>query len=132
MREHYYHITKPENVKSILDNGLLANEDGNIYLFEAGTYRDIRLSDDALKRYQENGIKPTKNDLIIEEKPVSHHIARNQVGLLEYALISVRRHGIKVDLEPDNVAELTARYQWICKQTKIEAKYLRFCGIFNE
>lgn len=132
MRKYYYHLTKPENVSSILNNGLLANENGEIYLYEAGTYRDIRLSDDALKRYQENGIKPTNSDLIIEEKPVSHHIARNQVFIKEYAVFSVSRYGIKVELQPDNVVELTAKFQWICKQPKIESKYLRFCGIYSE
>lgn len=132
MRKYYYHLTKPENVSSILNNGLLANEDGEIYLYEAGMYSDIRLSENAIILLKEKGIQPTNDDLIIEEKPVSHHIARNQVFIKEYAVFSVSRYGIKVELQPDNVAELTAKFQWICKQPKIESKYLRFCGIYSE
>lgn len=98
----YYHITSPENVESILKNGLKANEQGEIFIFQ---YAKITT----------NGVVNFADDCI----------AYNQVFLEKYARVEINPEGISVPLIHDNVAEPTNECQWIVKQERINPEYLR-------
>lgn len=86
-----YHITPKENVKSILKNGLLANDQNDVFLFE-----------NYLVKWH-NG----------KEVYVDEIIAANQLCLTEFALFFVNADGL--ELIKDDVAELTAEFQYIHK-----------------
>lgn len=86
-----YHITPKENVDSILKNGLIANEQNNVFLFE-----------DYLVKWH-NG----------KEVYVDEIIAANQLFLKEFALFFINADGL--ELIKDDVAELTAEFQFIHK-----------------
>ena len=86
-----YHITPKENVDSILKNGLIANEQNDVFLFE----------DYLVKWY--NG----------KEVYVDELIANNQLFLKEFALFFINADGL--ELIKDDVAELTAEFQFIHK-----------------
>lgn len=121
MKEKYYHVTDPKNVDSIVLDGLKANEDGQIFLFE---YKGI----------VEPGIGVnSKGDLVngLVVRKVADLIASNQVGLYEYALFCV--YGIGIENEPvnDDVDELCSEFQWIANQETIEPEYIEFLGIEN-
>jgi hypothetical protein len=98
----YYHITSPENVENVLKNGLKANEQGEIFIFQ---YAKITM----------NGVVNFADDCI----------AYNQVFLEKYARIEIDPEGISVPLINDNVAESTNECQWIVKQERINPEYLR-------
>lgn len=106
----YYHITenKPETIASILKEGLKADTEGCIFLFE-----NISLI--------HNDVKNTIADLIAE----------NQIFLPEYVMFEIDPKGITGELLNDNVAEFSSKWQWIVKQPKIEAKYLNLFGIYK-
>lgn len=104
----YYHITSIENHLPILLGGIESNEDGEIFLFDTWEIRN------------------TVNDRIAL---VCDFIALNQVGLFdEILIIEVNPKGIKVDPIPDNVGEMTAKFQWIVKQQKIYPSYCKVIG----
>ena len=89
-----YHITDVSNFVSIGRNGLIANEDGNVFLFENVSF--------------------TVKGIVTEPTPVADWIATNQVFLYDkYLMVEVDVDGL--DLLPDNVAEFTAPYQYIHK-----------------
>ena len=102
-----YHITNPNNVASILENGLIAkpyDEDGTkgVFLFEDKTYLSLQPllnADGSINtRY-----RPTWT--------VADKIALTQVWLKQYALFEVTVDENK--LINDNVAEHTASCQFI-------------------
>lgn len=98
----YYHITSPENVDNILKNGLKANEQGEIFIFQ---YAKITM----------NGAVNFADDCI----------TFNQLFLEKYARIEIDPEGIFVPLIHDDVAESTSKCQWIVKQERINPNYLR-------
>jgi hypothetical protein len=98
----YYHITSPENVESILKNGLKANEQGDIFIFQYAKF--------------------TKNGIV---NYVDDYIANNQKFYEKYARIEIDPEGISVPLINDNVGESTSKFQWIVKQERINPDYLR-------
>lgn len=102
-----YHITAPKNVHSILRDGLRANKDGEIFLFE------------------DKAIKNKINNTVIF---VADHIALNQINQRKYAMLLIDCKGIDVELIPDNVGEVTAHLQWIAKQPIVKPDYIKFCG----
>lgn len=110
MENHYYHITALENVPSILEKGLLANEDGEIFLFE-----------NKAVGYPEKGI------MIY----VADHIALNQVGLKEYVMLEISSDGITCKLVNDDVAEICSKHQWIARQPKILPQFIEPCGLLK-
>jgi hypothetical protein len=112
MRKTLYHVTSLENVESIKRNGLMCNEEGEIFLFTALE------------------IKTTRN-IDWEPLKVPDSIAVNQLGLEKYVLIQIEidTTGISGKLEADNVAESTAKYQFILKQKRILPKHLRFSDV---
>lgn len=110
MEKYYFHITKFENLNSILKKGLKANEDGEIFIFNNVSFKVPELSD------------------VINK--VADHIATNQIFIKEYILIRISSKGIVSELINDNVAELTSQWQWIVKQPLIEPKYLKIKGFY--
>ena len=103
----YYHITNADIkiLNSILINGLMGDDEGNIFLFED-------------KSITINGIRNNISDCI----------AHNQLFLSEYYLLEINSKGIKGELLQDNVAEFSAQWQWIVKQKKIWPSYIKVCG----
>lgn len=104
----YYHITKPENEKTILRTGIKCDEDGNIFLFE-------------------NVAVGAKDG--IAHVAVSDMIAANQIFLKSFVMFEIDPAGFSCDLIPDDVGEYTARWQWILRQDKI---YPRFINKFGQ
>lgn len=109
MENKYYHITAIENVESILLFGILANDEGEIFVFE----------NKALKF-------PSGKVMYVADS-----IALHQLGLEKFAMFEILSKGIRKEPVNDNVAELTARFQWIVKQPKIARSYIKLFGIFE-
>ena len=103
----YYHITAKKNLSTILKEGLKANEEGEIFLFEN-------------KSIVANSVVNTVADCI----------AHNQVFLDEYVMLEIANEGITSELINDNVGEISSSVQWIAKQPLIEVKYLEFYGSY--
>lgn len=109
----YYHITDPKNIQSIRENGLKANEEGNIFLFEN---KSIGYP-----------TKEGKTAIVY----LADHIAQNQIFLKKYAMFEISSKGIEGELVNDNVAEIGSNLQWIAKQPIILPEYIRPFGIFT-
>ncbi len=105
----YYHISKNDHevTNSILTNGLRCNDDGHIFIFE-----NIKFSFYGV------------------ENTVCDHIASNQVFLDEYSLFEINEKGIN-NINPDNVGEITAKFQWIVSQEYINPIYIKHLGVFK-
>jgi len=104
----YYHITDIKNLPTILKEGLEANEDGDIFVFEN-------------KSIVCNSVVNTVADCI----------AHNQIFLDEYVMLEIHLEGINSEVINDNVGELSSSLQWIIKQPLIKAKYVEFFGVFK-
>lgn len=114
MEKYYYHVTSKENARKILKEGLKANEHGDIFLFEN-------------KSYTWHGTaKNKKGKLVvgIVAYYVADSIVQNQVGLDKNVMLEISAEGITGELVQDEVAEISAKCQWIAKQNLIEAKYI--------
>lgn len=120
MEKYYYHITDPKNVESIMKEGLKANKDGEIFLFEnkAISYK-LPMIDNGVCRVCK--VKTT----------IANIIALNQLFLNEFAMFEISSDGIKGELLPDNVAEYSAPFQHIAKQLFILPEYITLCGVFK-
>lgn len=88
----FWHISEKENLESILKNGIKANEDNEVFLLDD---REIQYP------------------LHTQSFFVSKFVALNQLFLDEFVIFAVDVEGL--ELEPDDVAELTAKYQYIYK-----------------
>jgi len=104
----YYHITERDIalVDKILEEGLKADDEGQIFLFENLQFKI--------------------NDVV---NKVSDHIAKNQVFLDEYAILEIDSKGFNSELIQDNVGEFTSRWQWILQQELIEPEFISFYGV---
>ena len=89
---YYYHVTEVENVDSILKNGLKADEEGLIYVYD--TY-SVDLE----------GVDIFLSDII----------TLGQLGYKKYAVIKVNAEPYRKYAKPDNVGELCASYHRILK-----------------
>lgn len=121
MEDLYYHISDIKNIDSIIEKGLLADEDGNIFLF-------INESID------EPGIARNKQGKLcmgMKRRSVSDDIALNQLFLKEYALFEISAKGIEGKLKNDNVEELASVYHRIARQQQIKPEFIKFCGIYK-
>jgi len=121
MEDLYYHISDIKNIDSIIEKGLLADEDGNIFLF-------INESID------EPGIARNKQGKLcmgMKRRSVSDDIALNQLFLKEYALFEISAKGIEGKLKNDNVAELASVYHRIARQQQIKPEFIKLCGIYK-
>ena len=121
MEDLYYHISDIKNIDSIIEKGLLADEDGNIFLF----------INDSI---EEPGIARNKQGKLcmgIKKRSVSDDIALNQLFLTEYALFEVSVKGIDEELENDNVEELASVYHRIARQQQIKPEFIKLCGTYK-
>lgn len=113
-KEFYYcHATALENLDSIIKNGIKANESGEIYLYEDCILIDLkRITGSVNDGWLENGVL---------HRYVGDMIARNQIFIPgeKYVNFYIPAKAISGELERDNVAELTARHQWIAHQSVI-------------
>lgn len=119
MEDLYYHISDIKNIDSIIEKGLLADEDGNIFLF----------INDSI---EEPGIARNKQGKLcmgIKRRSVSDDIALNQLFLKEYALFEISAKGIEGKLKNDNVEELASVYHRIARQQQIKPEFIKLCGI---
>lgn len=117
----YYHITHKNNVSNIIRNGLLANTDGEIFLFENKSIVTIGTA------------KNSQNKLVLGriKRTIADNIALNQLFLEEYAMFEIDANGITSYLKNDNVAEFGAKFQWIVKQPKIDKRYVSLFGYYK-
>jgi len=109
-KKQYFHLTSKENSISILQNGLKANKEGDIFLFENKTITAKFLN---------------------KSIAVADHIALNQIGLDEFVMFSIKSKGINGEIINDNVGEITSRQQWILKQNFIKPEHIDVYGIFK-
>lgn len=74
-----------------------------------------------------NGITCSEDGYIymLDTDMVANYVAVNQLLLADYGLFRIDPAGIKAELEPDLVAELTAKHQFRVKQELIEKKYIK-------
>ncbi len=117
MRKYYYHITSKENLQSILNNGLQANEDGEIFVFQNCTYQ-----------YETAIIRDGVVTEGIAKTTVADDICRNQLFLLDKCVIlKIDSRGIE-HLDEDVVAEIPSHLhkQWIVKQAVIKPTYISY------
>lgn len=110
-----YHISEVENIDSILENGLRANEDGCVYLFENVSFNKLTVN-----------LKTMKPEII--NIAVADEIAKTQLFLKEYAMFEVDVEGLK--LKADNVAEQCAGYHYIYHGS-ISADRIDYAGVFK-
>lgn len=68
---------------------------------------------------------------VLNKKEVAGYVGLNQLGLQDYGLFEIDSTGISGDVAPDNVGEITAKYQFIIHQPIIEKKYLKGIGMFK-
>ena len=87
-----YHITDTKNAYSIIHNGLKANEDGDVFLFDN---------------------KSIKKILYKDYISIADVIAVEQLFLEEYVMFEIDVRGL--ELEYDEVGELTTKLQYIHK-----------------
>jgi hypothetical protein len=106
----YYHITDKKNRQSILENGLIANSENEIFLFENKTVLN-----------KKNGISNTIADCI----------AKNQLFLKEYVMFEIDSKGFNVPLINDNETKLSSSIQSILKQPKIDKLFILDLGDFK-
>jgi len=88
----FWHITEKENLESILKNGIKANEDNEVFLLDD---------------------REVKDPFHTQSFFVSKFVAFNQLFLDEFVIFGVDVEGL--ELEHDDVAELTAPFQYIYK-----------------
>jgi hypothetical protein len=102
----YYHITHPDNLISILSEGLKSNDLQQIFLFQRGNIK----------------IGNVYNS-------IQDCIASNQVFLDEYVLLEIDSEGFETPLINDNVAEMTSEFQWILNQENINPQFIHDLGV---
>lgn len=100
-RVYYYHISSSSNIPLILEKGITANDEGQIFLLD------------------------TKESKIVSP------VALLQCGFQDYALFEVNSKGLSKKLVSDNVAELSAKHQFILKQNLIEPKYINLVDCYR-
>ena len=91
-----YHLTPAENLEGIEREGIVANDEGQIFAF---------------------------TDML-----VANTIACNQVGIKNYAVFAILPAGITGIVSPDDVAELSAPWQKIVMQDRIDPEHLLYLG----
>ncbi len=125
MKEYYLHITAPKNVKSIMKEGLRANANGVIHLFD--TFRMEAVA--TLTKHPDFG-----NETEYEVKTiimVGDDIALKK-GLKRYALLKISRDGISTEPTQKTDTALFSEYLWTVRQPLIEPRYItRMGGTFN-
>lgn len=116
----YYHITAKENLQAIIDSGIRANEDGEIFLFENETIFYTGIAED------------TKGKKVLGrcKIAIADKIAADQIFLKEYVMLEIDSKGLNLALVKDEVAEFSAGRQWIARQPIIYPKYISLFGYY--
>lgn len=114
METYYYHVTSKENAPKILKEGLKANKDGEIFLFSPNDF------------YAQLCIEDYKGQQAIVRRwrAIGNKIAKDECFLENYVTLMIDSKGINIEPIADDVAEDTAKYQWIVKQPVIESKFI--------
>lgn len=94
MKEYYLHITAPKNVRNIMKEGLMANADGVIHLFDTfrmeATAQLVNIPDSGnAAEYEVKTIILIGDDIAIKK------------GLKRYALLKISRDGINTEPTPE-------------------------------
>lgn len=110
-----YHISEVENIDSILENGLRANEDGCVFLFDDVSFNKLTVDLETMKPK-------------IITVAVADEIAKTQLFMKKYAMFEVNVEGLK--LEADNVAEQCANFHYIYHGS-ISADRIDLAGVFE-
>lgn len=106
----YYHLTNVENIDSIKEKGLLANDNGNIYLFENKFITELGW-----------GTTPDgRSGFGKVQQLLADHIAASQLCLKEYAVFEVNGKGITAELEHDYDDGT-----WVVRQEVISPNHIR-------
>lgn len=124
MKEYYLHITAPENVRNILKEGLRANADGVIHLFD--TFRMEAVA--TLTKHPDTG-----NAAEYEIKSfvlIGNDIAFRK-GLKRFTLLKISREGINAEPAQTTGNELFSEFFWTVNQPLIEPEYITKMGSFN-
>lgn len=109
-KTHYYHITHLSRIKSIIKNGLVANADGVIFVFD-----NFRIT-----------------DVFGDKNYISDLIAHNQIGLRDkYAMFEIDIKGIMNKIIPDNVAETSSAFQYFIRQSVIRPEFIALFGTYK-
>ena len=98
--ENYYcHLTESKNVLSIMKDGIKANKDGEIFVYDDYMFKWM-----GMVHY------------------VGDSIAFNQVmfDLKDYVIFFIDKRDVTGEVLPDDVGECTSKFQHIIKQKKIE------------
>lgn len=121
MKKFYYHITDTKNIDSILTNGLRANADGEIFMFD-----NVSIAKPGSIGFNENG------DAVfgVVVRYIADIIALEQIGISEYAMFEIDSDGIN-GLTNDDVAEMSSMHQWIAKQSVISPQFINLFGIYK-
>lgn len=98
-KKYYYHLAPFTGWLAINEDGIKASKDGYIYMFDT------------------------------DDPKVFAYAARNQLFMEDYGIFRIDPDGINVPLEPDEVAELTAKHQFRAKQARIDKKYIKDLGM---
>lgn len=81
---------------------------------------------------KKHGIKASEGMIFLFDNPLcASAIAINQCFMKEYALFEVKKSGITSQFVPDNVAEMTAKYQYYVEQERIEPQHLQFIDCYK-
>jgi len=85
-----------------------------------------------LRSIIEKGLRASRDGyiyLLISRVPAAY-VAKNQLGLIDYALLSIEGKGIIKTIERDNVGEITWPFQRRVKQALIKSKYIKLVGAY--
>lgn len=117
MKKYYLHITAPKNVRNIMKEGLKANADGVIHLFDTfrmeATAQLVNIPDSGnAAEYEVKTIILIGDDIAIKK------------GLKRYALLKISRDGINTEPTPETDTALFSEYFWTVNQPLIEPRYI--------
>lgn len=98
----YYHLTKPDNARPILEHGIKCSDDGFIYLVSEEQLSDICSSFDFVALYQ--------------------------LHIDEYQLFEIKQEGIGGKLLKEIIDGIESPCQFQLKQNKIQKSCIIDCG----
>jgi hypothetical protein len=94
----FYHLVVPDSLSYVRKNGITADEEGYIYM------------------------------LYTKSPEITDTVATNQLLVDTYYLFQIDPSSFESEVEPDRVAEFTARYHTRIKQREIEPYYIKELG----
>ena len=103
----YYYISGLESVPDIEEHGILADENGDIFIFTI--------------------FKEKIQDAV----NIAGYIATNQLFLENYALFEIREEGITGEITDHKVSGRVSQYQKIIKQDTINREFIKFINSYK-